>query len=86
MMRTTLTLDDDVAALLKERCHARDESFKAVVNEILRVGLDAVREEAPESSTYAVKPFKVGRPRNPAVTSSGELLAMIDEREYGAER
>lgn len=38
-MRTTVTLDDDLAAQLRERAHERDLSFKAVLNEAIRSGL-----------------------------------------------
>jgi hypothetical protein len=42
-MRTTLTLDDDIAKTLQERARRSGESFKEVVNETLRRGL---REKA----------------------------------------
>jgi hypothetical protein len=38
-MRTTLTLDDDVAAMLQQLRKARGDNFKALVNEALRAGL-----------------------------------------------
>jgi hypothetical protein len=38
-MRTTLTLDDDVAMLLKKRADESGHSFREVVNRALRVGL-----------------------------------------------
>ena len=38
-MRTTLTLDDDVAAALKQQAKLHDQSFKQVVNDALRRGL-----------------------------------------------
>jgi hypothetical protein len=38
-MRTTLTLDEDVAALLKRGLAGRKDGLKAVVNEALRQGL-----------------------------------------------
>jgi hypothetical protein len=38
-MRTTLTLDDDVAALLDRRAKLTGLSFKQVVNDALRSGL-----------------------------------------------
>lgn len=41
-MRTTLTLDDDVAALLKEQCRLHNKSFKQMVNEVLRRGMTPV--------------------------------------------
>jgi len=38
-VRTTLTLDDDVAMLLKKRMDESGETFRDVVNRVLRVGL-----------------------------------------------
>jgi hypothetical protein len=38
-MRTTLTLDDDLARQLQDQARRRGESFKNVVNEALRRGL-----------------------------------------------
>jgi predicted DNA-binding ribbon-helix-helix protein len=53
-MRTTLTLDDDVARKLRELAHRRRVSFKELVNTILRRGLVA-QEERPETG----RPFRV---------------------------
>ena len=38
-MRTTLTLDDDLAALLRQQAATRGISFKETVNQALRAGL-----------------------------------------------
>jgi hypothetical protein len=38
-MRTTLTLDDDVAVLLERARRTKGLSFKQIVNEALRAGL-----------------------------------------------
>lgn len=38
-MRTTLTLDNDVAMALKNYAHQHDMSFKETVNALLRKGL-----------------------------------------------
>jgi len=40
-MRTTLTLDADVAALLRKALATGDQTFKDVVNDALRKGLEA---------------------------------------------
>jgi hypothetical protein len=48
-MRTTLSLDDDVAALVRRAMKARRASLKQVVNEALRVGLTAPAATARES-------------------------------------
>ena len=44
-MRTTLTLDDDVAALLRQQAATLGVSFKEMVNRALRAGLS--REMVP---------------------------------------
>ena len=58
-MRTTLTLDDDVAEALRERARLLDLPFKQIVNDTLRRGMSpqAVREPAPE---YKVSPNHSG--------------------------
>ncbi len=45
-MRTTLTLDDDVARALRERARLLNLPFKQVVNETLRRGLSPEANEA----------------------------------------
>jgi len=45
-MRTTLTLDDDVAAKLKTESQRAGRSFREIVNETLRRGLESRRATA----------------------------------------
>jgi hypothetical protein len=52
-MRTTLTLDDDVAAKLKAEARRGGRPFRDVVNETLRRGL------ASQRATSQPHPFKV---------------------------
>jgi hypothetical protein len=54
-MRTTFTLDDDVAAKLKEQTRKTGKKFRDVVNETLRLGL-AARNKI---SGAPLKPFRV---------------------------
>ena len=42
-MRTTLTIDDNVARQLEEIVHRSGKSFKAVVNDALRAGIEHSR-------------------------------------------
>lgn len=58
-MRTTLTLDDDVAAKLKAESRRSGRPFKAVVNETLRQGL-ARRPAAASRGTFAVAARDLG--------------------------
>jgi hypothetical protein len=50
-MRTTVTLDPDVEAKLKAAMRERGVSFKAVLNEAVRAGLDV--------STPVSRPYKM---------------------------
>ena len=52
-MRTTVTLDDDVAAKLRDRVRRTGATFKETLNTCLRRGL-----EEP-ADTYLVTPFTV---------------------------
>jgi len=47
-MRTTLTLDPDVAEMLKKAAAKSDQTFKDVVNAALRRGLKATDPAAPK--------------------------------------
>jgi hypothetical protein len=60
-MRTTLNLDDDVAAHLAAESRARGASLSRMANEYLRAGMRASRE-APALSAYAPPTFDTGRP------------------------
>ena len=61
-MKTTLTLDNDVADYLKEQCRIQEKPLERVVNETLRHGMKT--SAPPESSGDGAKnskppPFKV---------------------------
>ncbi len=58
-MRTTLTLDNDIADYLKEQTRLLDKSFKQVVNDTLRRGMSPGIREAP-ARPYRVKPISSG--------------------------
>jgi hypothetical protein len=58
-VRTTLTLDDDVAAKLTAEARRSGESFKQTVNRLLRSALIArTRPKAPPP--FAVEPRRLG--------------------------
>ena len=77
-MRTTLTLDDDVAAKLKTLVRRTGQPFKDVVNEALRRGL------APVPSSAARRLFRIAArdlgPTRPGVQLDdvGGLLDSIE--------
>jgi hypothetical protein len=61
-MRTTLTLDDDVAALLRRvRKASRDASLKEVVNEALRHGLRLMTQGPAKPEPARTRTVDLGR-------------------------
>ncbi len=59
-MRTTLTLEDDVAAAIDHRRRERNHSLKQEVNELLRAGLRHVDEPRAEAPPFRVEPLDAG--------------------------
>lgn len=58
-MRTTLTLDDDIAARLQGESRKTGRPFKTIVNEYLRAGL-AQRRAASKATPFRVEPVRMG--------------------------
>ena len=58
-MRTTLTIDDHLVLALKRIAGKQGTSFKAVVNEALRAGVEAI-EAPPDQAPFrtVVRAFK----------------------------
>ena len=69
-MRTTLTLDDDVTARLERLQRKRKASFKQIVNDAMRAGLDALEKPRP------LKPF-----RTTSVHLGPSLIGNLDDIE-----
>lgn len=61
-MRTTLTIDDDLAGLLQRRARELDMSFREVVNTALRRGL-AGEEPRVDKPPITVRPHDFGSTR-----------------------
>ena len=77
-MRTTLTLDDDVATLLSKEVRRSGESFKQVVNRFLRLGLNASKH--PARKPFRVKPLNLDLPPFEKVEELLEYLEGPDHR------
>ena len=76
-MRTTLTLDPDVARMLEEEAHRQRKPFKQVVNEAIRRGL-APRGGSRPAAPYRVRPHKTTL--RPGI-DAGALNRLADEIE-----
>jgi hypothetical protein len=77
MMRTTLTLDDDVAAKLKAA--AKHRPFKMVVNEVLRAGFAALEKRAPARKPFRTRGFDLG----PSLVESFDNVEEVLSRAEG---
>ena len=61
-MRTTLTLDDDVAAQLERLRRTRNANLKDLVNEALRRGLRDMSAPQKKRRTFRTRVFRMGKP------------------------
>jgi hypothetical protein len=61
-MRTTLTLDDDVAVQLDRLRRARDVNLKELVNEALRRGLRDMTARPKGRRPFHTRAFQMGKP------------------------
>jgi hypothetical protein len=76
-VRTTLTLDEDVASQLQKESRRSGEPFKQTVNRVLRTGL--AREAAPiKLPRFKVRARKIGVPQDWFEGSTQDLLDKLD--------
>jgi hypothetical protein len=76
-MRTTLTLDDDVASVLERLRKSRNASLKDLVNEALRRGLRDMCSRT-RRERLRTRPVALGRPRISGLDNIGEALALTE--------
>lgn len=75
-MRTTVTLDDDLAARLRDRAHQRGIPFKTAINEAIRSGLERPRDRG----SYRVPTAKMGPPKAD-LTKATQLASELEDAE-----
>lgn len=77
-MRTTLTLDEDVAAKLKAEMRRSGKSFRDIVNDTLRHGL-AEKRVAARRRSFKVEVRDLGNLRpGLSLDNVGELLEQVE--------
>jgi len=74
-MRTTLTLDDDVAAEVERLRREEGLGLSEAVNKLARLGM----VHKPEPSPYMTPSWPLGLKVD--ITCIGEVLSMLDEEE-----
>jgi hypothetical protein len=78
MVRTTLTLDDDVAVMVEQRRKATGDSLKDVVNEALRQGLRELAAPPRRRSEFRTQAVDLGHCLPGSVDNVAEALAVAE--------
>lgn len=77
-MRTTLSLDDDVAAELDRLRRAKNLGMKTLVNEALRFGLREIGSPSVKKKPFRTKPIRAGRLLVPSIDNVWEVIAEVE--------
>ena len=80
-MRTTLTLDNDIADYLREQSRLHEKSFKQVVNETLRRGMSPAVNAKPRKR-FKVKPLPGGYMPGVDPMNPKDFLNQLDDEHY----
>ena len=75
-MRTTLSLDEDVAKLLRSEIRRSGTSLKAAVNHFLRLGL--MQAGKPRRRRFVVNPRSLGLPAGLSYDDVEELIETLE--------
>ena len=81
-MRTTLTLDDDVAARIERLRKTRNVSLKDLVNEALREGLKHLAAPQVERAPFRTEAVDLGRCLLGNVDNVAEALAVAEGESF----
>ena len=81
-VRTTLSLDDDVAAALDRLRKRRGESFKELVNNALRRGLQQLQTPTDRPPPFRTEAVDLGRCRLGSLDNVAEALAIAEGEGY----
>ncbi|HYK34388.1 hypothetical protein [Alloacidobacterium sp.] len=77
-MRTSLSIDNDVANLLKQEMRRSGESFKGTVNRLLRLGLTAAHRP-PIRKRFVVKARRIVLPARVNYDKTEEILEALED-------
>jgi len=85
-MRTTLTLEDDVSALLERMRRDRKGSLKGLVNDALRRGLKDMLVPPQRNKPYQTRTASLGRCLLGHLDDTAEALAVAEGEDPGDPR
>ncbi len=79
-MRTTVTLDTDVQALLKKAMRKRDASFKQTLNDAVRKGLGRPAARTTRPDEFDFPTYHMGKPLVD-LTKANALAGELEDQE-----
>lgn len=79
-MRTTITLEPDVQALIRTAMKERGVSFKEALNSAVRAGLTQAK---PKRRSFVQKTFSLGPDRNFRWDKALQTAAAMEDEELG---
>ncbi len=77
-MRTTLTLDRDVASVIEQLRRNRKDGLKSIINEALRRGLRQMTEPPDRREPFATTAVDLGPSRLGSLDDIAESLAVAE--------
>ncbi len=81
-IRTTITLDDDVAIMLRRLHEKERKPFKQVVNEVLRLGMMGKQPGFEKPAHYETPILHAGSCLYPNLDSVADILAAAEKEDY----
>lgn len=81
-MRTTLSIDNDVAAQLARLRRSRDVNFKSLINEALRRGLRELEGKAVPKARFETRAVSLGRCKLGDVDNISDVLASAEGESF----
>jgi hypothetical protein len=81
-MRTTITLEDDVAASLRRLGKTRRLKFKALVNLVLREGIRSMMGPVRKRKIFQTRSIDLGPCRTANLDNIAEVLAVAEGESF----
>ena len=81
-MRTTLSLDDDVVALLEKAQINEGKSFKATVNKALRQGLRDILSPLNDQVAFKTKTVDLGKCKLKSIDNIADVIAFAEDEKF----
>ena len=81
-MRTTLTIDDDVAAALERLRKSEDKSLKELINQALRRGLEELNAPAKPRKPFRTRSVPLGPSLIGSLDDISEVIAIAEGEDH----